>query len=90
MKTMNCKAEVKTSMQSREGGRRMLRATLVCMLFLTLSFSVPGVLHCSLIFCAIASPTTSSSKILYSLFYLKHAMSVTVMSRGERAAKIFF
>lgn len=57
---------------------------------LLLSFSVPRVLYCSLIFCAITSPATSSSKILYSLFYLKHAMSVTATSHGGRAAEIFF
>lgn len=68
MKAMKYKVEVKTSMQSSERETRMLRAILVCMIFLTLSFSVPRVLHCSLIFCVIASPTTSSSKILYSLF----------------------
>lgn len=36
-------------------------------------------LYSSLIYCAITSPATSSSKIPHSLFYLKHAMPVTGM-----------
>lgn len=44
--------------------------------------SVPSDLYSGLIFCAIASPSTPSSRILISPLHLKHATPLTASSHG--------
>lgn len=44
--------------------------------------SVPSDLYSGLIFCAIASPSTPSSRILISPLHLKDATSLTASSHG--------